>query len=203
MTKEKSIELFDKYIHPKVENKKQVELEKTKVIDSLKEFDYKLSYYRKENDFAMIASLKREQNQLENNIMKLTEQSNDKEHNITQEHVDKFKKAFNDEVKDLSDVNKVLIDKFNHKVNELVEVYKELAANKVELERRKTREAYVSNALARPDDWRLNIRTSADLSNDPFHTNTDPTILANDIRDHLFMVNRTADQDYYNGNKKW
>ena len=43
-------------------------------------------------------------------------------------------------MKDLSDINKALIDKFNHKVNELVEVYKELAANKVELERRKTRE---------------------------------------------------------------
>ncbi|MCI2789877.1 hypothetical protein FH142_10420 [Staphylococcus warneri] len=203
MTKEKSIEIFDKYIQPKVENRKQVELEKTKVTDQLKEFDYKLSFYRNENDFAMIASLKKEQNQLENDIVELTEQSNDEKHNINQDDVDNFKKALNDEVKDLSSNNKTLIDKFNHKVDELVDVYKELAENKVELERRNTRQTYVSNALARPDNWRLNIQTSADLSDDPFNTNTDPTILANDIRDRLFMVNRTADQDYYNGNKKW
>ncbi len=203
MTKEKSIEIFDKYIQPKVENRKQVELEKTKVTDQLKEFDYKLSYYRNENDFAMIASLKKEQNQLENDIVELTEQSNDEKHNINQDDVDSFKKAVNDEVKDLSSNNKTLIDKFNHKVDELVDVYKELAENKVELERRNTRQTYVSNALSRPDDWRLNIQTSADLSDDQFNTNTDPTILANDIRDRLFMVNRTADQDYYNGNKKW
>lgn len=41
---EKSIEVFNKVIEPKVENKKHVALEKIKVTDKLKEFDYKMSH---------------------------------------------------------------------------------------------------------------------------------------------------------------
>ncbi|MDW4040321.1 hypothetical protein QI322_06925, partial [Staphylococcus saprophyticus] len=79
---EKSIEVFNKVIGPKVENKKYVALEKIKVTDKLKEFDFKMSHYRNEEDFAMIASLKKEQGKLENEIVALHEQSEDDNHKL-------------------------------------------------------------------------------------------------------------------------
>ena len=95
MTKvnEKSIEVFNKVIEPKVENKKNVALEKIKVTDKLKEFDYKMSHYRNENDFAMIASLKKEQGKLENEIVALHEKSEDDNHKLLDKDIKDFNSA--------------------------------------------------------------------------------------------------------------
>lgn len=205
MTKvnEKSIEVFNKVIEPKVENKKNVALEKIKVTDKLKEFDYKMSHYRNENDFAMIASLKKEQGKLENEIVALHEKSEDDNHKLLDKDIKDFNSAYDKEVKELREINSKLIQDFNNKLQEVYDVYEKIAANKVEAMRRATRRNYMNTAINNPDQWRLSLQRNTSLVDDPFRTNTDPTTLANSFKEKLFNINGRADSEYNNGNHKW
>ncbi|MEB7758495.1 hypothetical protein [Staphylococcus equorum] len=200
---EKSIEVFNKVIGPKVENKKYVALEKIKVTDKLKEFDFKMSHYRNEEDFAMIASLKKEQGKLENEIVALHEQSEDDNHKLLDKDIKDFNSAYEKEVKELSDINSKLIQDFNNKLQDAYEVYEKIAANKVEAIRRASRRNYMNSAISNPDQWRLSLQRSTSLVDDPFRTDTDPTILANTFKEKLFNINSRADSEYNNGNQKW
>lgn len=200
---EKSIEVFNKVIGPKVENKKYVALEKIKVTDKLKEFDFKMSHYRNEEDFAMIASLKKEQGKLENDIVALHEQSGDDNHKLLDKDIKDFNSAYDKEVKELREINSKLIQDFNNKLQDAYEVYEKIAANKVEAIRRASRRNYMNNALSNPDQWRLSLQRSTSLVDDPFRTDTDPTILANTFKEKLFNINSRADSEYNNGNQKW
>lgn len=200
---EKSIEVFNKVIEPKIENKKYVALEKIKVTDKLKEFDYKMSHYRNENDFAMIASLKKEQGKLENEIVALHEQSEDDNHKLLDKDIKDFNVAYDKEVKELSDINSKLIQDFNNKLQDAYEVYEKIAANKVEAIRRASRRNYMNSAISNPEQWRLSLQRSTSLVDDPFRTDTDPTILANTFKEKLFNINNRADLEYNNGNQKW
>ncbi|MBN6756181.1 M3 family metallopeptidase [Staphylococcus saprophyticus] len=205
MTKvnEKSIEVFNKVIEPKVENKKNVALEKIKVTDKLKEFDYKMSHYRNENDFAMIASLKKEQGKLENEIVALHEKSEDDNHKLLDKDIKDFNSAYDKEVKELREINSKLIQDFNNKLQDAYEVYEKIAANKVEAIRRASRRNYMNTAINNPDQWRLSLQRNTNLVDDPFRTNTDPTTLANSFKEKLFNINGRADSEYNNGNHKW
>lgn len=200
---EKSIEVFNKVIEPKVENKKYVALEKIKVTDKLKEFDFKMSHYRNEEDFAMIASLKKEQGKLENEIVALHERSEDDNHKLLDKDIKDFKVAYDKEIKELSDINSKLIQDFNNKLQDVYEVYEKIAANKVEAIRRASRRNYMNSAISNPDQWRLSLQRSTSLVDDPFRTDTDPTILANTFKEKLFNINSRADSEYNNGNQKW
>lgn len=200
---EKSIEVFNKVIEPKVENKKYVALEKIKVTDKLKEFDFKMSHYRNEEDFAMIASLKKEQGKLENEIVALHEQSEDDNHKLLDKDIKDFNSAYEKEVKELSDINSKLIQDFNNKLQDAYEVYEKITANKVEAIRRASRRNYMNSAISNPDQWRLSLQRSTSLVDDPFRTDTDPTILANTFKEKLFNINSRADSEYNNGNQKW
>ncbi|MEK4562440.1 hypothetical protein MHB47_10060 [Staphylococcus sp. FSL K6-3157] len=200
---EKSIEVFNKVIEPKVENKKYVALEKIKVTDKLKEFDFKMSHYRNEEDFAMIASLKKEQGKLENEIVALHEQSEDDNHKLLDKDIKDFNSTYEKEVKELSDINSKLIQDFNNKLQDAYEVYEKIAANKVEAIRRASRRNYMNSAISNPDQWRLSLQRSTSLVDDPFRTDTDPTILANTFKEKLFNINSRADSEYNNGNQKW
>ena len=200
---EKSIEVFNKVIEPKVENKKYVALEKIKVTDKLKEFDFKMSHYRAENDYTMIASLKKEQGKLENEIVALHEQSEDDNHKLLDKDIKDFNSAYEKEVKELSDINSKLIQDFNNKLQDAYEVYEKIAANKVEAIRRASRRNYLNTAISNPDQWRLSLQRNTSLVDDPFRTNTDPAILANGFKDELLNINRKADLEYNNGNHKW
>ena len=205
MTKvnEKSIEVFNKVIEPKVENKKNVALEKIKVTDKLKEFDYKMSHYRNENDFAMIASLKKEQGKLENEIVALHEKSEDDNHKLLDKDIKDFNSAYDKEVKELREINSKLIQDFNNKLQDAYEVYEKIAANKVEAIRRASRRNYMNTAINNTDQWRLSLQRNTNLVDDPFRTNTDPTTLANSFKEKLFNINGRADSEYNNGNHKW
>lgn len=200
---EKSIEVFDKVIEPKVENKKYVALEKVKVTDKLKEFDYKMSHYRNENDFAMIASLKKEQGKLEDKIVTLHEQSEDDNHKLLDKDIQDFNNAYDKEVKELRDINSKLIQDFNNKLQDVYEAYEKIAANKVEAIRRASRRNYMNSAISNPKQWRLSLQRNTNLVDDPFRTDTDPTILANTFKEKLFNINSRADSEYNNGNQKW
>lgn len=200
---EKSIEVFNKVIEPKVENKKYVALEKIKVTDKLKEFDFKMSHYRNEEDFAMIASLKKEQGKLENEIVALHEQSEDDNHKLLDKDIKDFNSAYDKEVKELREINSKLIQDFNNKLQDAYEVYEKMAANKVEAIRRASRRNYMNSAISNPDQWRLDLQRNTNLVDDPFRTDTDPTILANTFKEKLFNINRRADSEYNNGNQKW
>lgn len=200
---EKSIEVFNKVIGPKVENKKYVALEKIKVTDKLKEFDFKMSHYRNEEDFAMIASLKKEQGKLENEIVALHEQSEDDNHKLLDKDIKDFNSAYDKEIKELKDINSKLIQDFNNKLQDVYETYEKIAANKVEAIRRASRRNYMNNAISNPDQWRLSLQRSTSLVDDPFRTDTDPTILANTFKEKLFNINSRADSEYNNGNQKW
>lgn len=199
---EKSIEVFNKVIEPKVENKKHVALEKSKVTDKLKEFDFKMSHYRNENDYTMIASLKKEQGKLEDEIVVLHEQSEDTNHKLLDEDIKSFSDAYNKEVNELRNINDKLIQEFNDKLKDAYEVYEKIAANKVEVIRRASRRNFMNSAISDPDQWRLSLQRSTSLVDDPFRTNTDPTILANNFKEKLFNINGRADSEYNNGNKK-
>ncbi|OEL01891.1 hypothetical protein [Staphylococcus saprophyticus] len=205
MTKvnEKSIEVFNKVIEPKVENKKHVALEKSKVTDKLKEFDFKMSHYKNENDYAMIVSLKKEQEKLENSIVELYEQSEDDNHKLLDEDIKSFNVAYDKEIKELKDNNSKLIQEFNEKLNDVYEVYEKIAANKVEAIRRASRRNYMNTAINNPDQWRLSLQRNTSLVDDPFRTNTDPRIIANKFEQKLFNINGRADSEFNNGNKKW
>ncbi|MDW4358829.1 hypothetical protein QI057_05735, partial [Staphylococcus saprophyticus] len=144
---EKSIEVFNKVIEPKVENKKHVALEKIKVTDKLKEFDY-----------TMIASLKKEQGKLEDEIVALHEQSEDENHKLLDEDIKSFNDAYDKEVNELRNTNDKLIQEFNEKLNGAYEVYEKIAANKVEAMRRATRRNYLNTAISNPDQWRLSLQ---------------------------------------------
>lgn len=200
---EKSIEVFNKVIEPKIENKKYVALEKIKVTDKLKEFDYKMSHYRNENDFAMIASLKKEQGKLENDIVALHEQSEDDNHKLLDKDIKDFNSAYDKEIKELKDINFKLIQDFNNKLQDVYEAYEKIAANKVEAIRRASRRNYMNSAISNPEQWRLSLQRSTSLVDDPFRTDTDPTILANTFKEKLFNINSRADSEYNNGNQKW
>lgn len=200
---EKSIEVFNKVIEPKVENKKHVALEKIKVTDKLKEFDFKMSHYRNEEDFAMIASLKKEQGKLENEIVVLHEQSEDDNHKLLDKDIKDFNSAYDKEVKELREINSKLIQDFNNKLQDAYEVYEKIAANKVEAIRRASRRNYMNSAISNPDQWRLSLQRNTSLVDDPFRTDTDPTILANSFKEKLFNINGRADSEYNNGNHKW
>ncbi|OEK16800.1 hypothetical protein [Staphylococcus saprophyticus] len=200
---EKSIEVFNKVIEPKVENKKHVALEKIKVTDKLKEFDFKMSHYRNEEDFAMIASLKKEQGKLENEIVALHEQSEDDNHKLLDKDIKDFNSAYDKEVKELREINSKLIQDFNNKLQDAYEVYEKIAANKVEAIRRASRRNYMNSAISNPDQWRLSLQRNTSLVDDPFKTDTDPTILANSFKEKLFNINGRADSEYNNGNHKW
>ncbi|WP_398573978.1 hypothetical protein [Staphylococcus equorum] len=200
---EKSIEVFNKVIEPKVENKKHVALEKIKVTDKLKEFDFKMSHYRNEEDFAMIASLKKEQGKLENEIVALHEQSEDDNHKLLDKDIKDFNSAYDKEVKELREINSKLIQDFNNKLQDAYEVYEKIAANKVEAIRRASRRNYMNSAISNPDQWRLSLQRNTNLVDDPFRTNTDPTTLANSFKEKLFNINGRADSEYNNGNHKW
>ncbi|AMG33030.1 hypothetical protein ACUXQE_001950 [Staphylococcus saprophyticus] len=200
---EKSIEVFNKVIEPKVENKKYVALEKIKVTDKLKEFDFKMSHYRAENDYTMIASLKKEQGKLENEIVALHEQSEDDNHKLLDKDIKDFNSAYEKEVKELSDINSKLIQDFNNKLQDAYEVYEKIAANKVEAIRRASRRNYLNTAISNPDQWRLSLQRNTSLVDDPFRTNTDPRIIANKFEQKLFNINGHADSEFNNGNKKW
>lgn len=200
---EKSIELFNKVIEPKVENKKDVALEKIKVTDKLKEFDFKMSHYRNENDFAMVASLKKEQGKLEDEIVALHEQSEDDNHKLLDEDIKSFNDAYEKEVNELRNTNDKLIQEFNDKLNGVYEAYEKIAANKVEAVRRATRRNYMNTAISNPDQWRLNLQRNTSLADDPFRTNTDPRIIASNFEQKLFNINSRADSEFNNGNKKW
>ncbi|MEB5898330.1 hypothetical protein [Staphylococcus arlettae] len=205
MTKvnEKSIEVFNKVIEPKVENKKNVALEKSKVTDKLKEFDFKMSHYRNENDYTMIASLKKEQGKLENEIVALHEQSEDDNHKLLDKDIKAFNDAYDKEVRELRNTNDKLVQEFNEKLKGVYETYEKIAANKVEAMRRATRRNYMNTAINNPDQWRLSLQRNTSLVDDPFRTNTDPTTLANSFKEKLFNINGRADSEYNNGNHKW
>ncbi|MDW4329834.1 hypothetical protein QI058_09715 [Staphylococcus saprophyticus] len=200
---EKSIEVFNKVIEPKVENKKHVALEKIKVTDKLKEFDCKMFHYRAENDYTMIASLKKEQGKLENEIVALHEQSEDDNHKLLDKDIKDFNNAYDKEVKELRDINSKLIKDFNNKLQDAYEVYEKMAANKVEAIRRASRRNYMNSAISNPDQWRLDLQRNTNLVDDPFRTDTDPTTLANTFKEKLFNINNRADSEYNNGNQKW
>ncbi|ANK38419.1 hypothetical protein M3559_01870 [Staphylococcus equorum] len=200
---EKSIEVFNKVIEPKIENKKYAALEKIKVTDKLKEFDFKMSHYRNEEDFAMIASLKKEQGKLENEIVALHDQSEDDNHKLLDKDIKDFNSAYDKEVKELREINSKLIQDFNNKLQDAYEVYEKIAANKVEAIRRASRRNYMNSAISNPDQWRLSLQRSTSLVDDPFRTDTDPTILANTFKEKLFNINSRADSEYNNGNQKW
>ena len=200
---DKSIKYFNEVIEPKVENKKRVALKKITVTDQLKEFEIKMSHYRNENDFAMIASLKKEQGKLENEIVALHEQSEDANHKLLDEDVKTFNDAYDKEVSELRNVNDKLIQDLNEKLQAAYNVYEQIAANKVEALRRSTRRSYINSAISNSDQWRLELQRNTNLVDDPFRTNTDPTILANSFKDELLNINRKADLEYNNGNQKW
>lgn len=162
-----------------------------------------MSHYRNENDFAMIASLKKEQGKLENEIVALHEKSEDDNHKLLDKDIKDFNSAYDKEVKELREINSKLIQDFNNKLQDAYEVYEKIAANKVEAIRRASRRNYMNTAINNPDQWRLSLQRNTNLVDDPFRTNTDPTTLANSFKEKLFNINGRADSEYNNGNHKW
>ncbi|UTI85167.1 hypothetical protein NIT60_14940 [Mammaliicoccus sciuri] len=91
---EKSIEIFANGIYGKVEKAKSLKREHDDKIDDLKALDNKIDYHRRNDDYAEVTRLKREQKALEDKIEVLDNRLKEEDYSILEDDYISFYGSF-------------------------------------------------------------------------------------------------------------
>lgn len=201
--KETAIQIFDNQIHDKANRTKEKRNEYNQIAEQLKELDIKIDYHKRNGDYGMVTKLKREQEELENQMLEVDEVLNSHKFKITDDEFQSFDNAYQEEVKLLSDEHEQLHKEMEDKLKDVAKTYRKLVNVKNEAGRRISRKQFVDKEKVSPGDntnlYKGQIRANeVDLGDQS--TERDYSWRLDDL---LHNETLEAFQQYYYNKKVW
>lgn len=99
--KENSISIFDEQIYGKRLRAKEVQKQYDQLVDRIKKNNAKIMHYQHQDEFAEATKLKRQQADLEQELLEIDEQLKTSDYSITDDEFTSFYDAYDSEMKDI------------------------------------------------------------------------------------------------------
>ncbi|MCD8795319.1 hypothetical protein [Mammaliicoccus sciuri] len=197
---EKSIEIFANGIYGKVEKAKSLKREYDGLIDDLKALDNKIDYHRRNDDYAEVTRLKRQQKALEDKIEVLDNRLKEEDYSILEDDYIRFYEAFDKELEPIKAEHEKLRKEMKDKIKELGEVYERMIINKNNAGRRISRKQYVDCTKT---DFKPVYKGQILANEVQIGGNTTPHAYRNLVMSELKAASLKDYQAYYYNEKQW
>lgn len=207
--KENSISIFDEQIYGKRLRAKEVQKQYDQLVDRIKKNNAKIMHYQHQDEFAEATKLKRQQADLEQELLKLDEQLKTSDYSITDDEFTSFYDAYDSEMKDIEKTHEQYRKEMKNKLQEVATIYRKMIENKNEAGRRISRERYVKQEKNNPGN--IHNRYKGQMlaheinlgDGDKYNEQTTPRGYAWRVEQALDAVSRDEFQKYHYGKKQW
>lgn len=207
--KENSISIFDEQIYGKRLRAKEVQKQYDQLVDRIKKNNAKIMHYQHQDEFAEATKLKRQQSDLEQELLKLDEQLKTSDYSITDDEFTSFYDAYDSEMKDIEKTHEQYRKEMKNKLQEVATIYRKMIENKNEAGRRISRERYVKQEKNNPGN--IHNRYKGQMlaheinlgDGDKYNEQTTPRGYAWRVEQALDAVSRDEFQKYHYGKKQW
>lgn len=207
--KENSISIFDEQIYGKRLRAKEVQKQYDQLVDRIKKNNAKIMHYQHQDEFAEATKLKRQQADLEQELLKLDEQLKTSDYSITDDEFTSFYDAYDSEMKDIEKTHEQYRKEMKNKLQEVATIYRKMIENKNEAGRRISRERYVKQENNNPGN--IHNRYKGQMlaheinlgDGDKYNEQTTPRGYAWRVEQALDAVSRDEFQKYHYGKKQW
>ncbi|MBO1222560.1 hypothetical protein [Staphylococcus nepalensis] len=201
-----TINIFDNAIYNKGVRSKKLKQEYSELTERIKTVGNKIEFHKKNDDFAEAVKLKRQQADLESELVELDDKLNEENFKVTEEEFEKFYNSYHEEMAELKGNHQKLTNKLNKKLEEVADIYSEIIEVKNEAGRRISRERYVKQEKIAPNATYNHYKgqmlaNEVDLSNGK-QENT-PRSISWQLEHKLRDVSLKEFQQYHYGNKQW
>ena len=147
---DKTINIFDNQIYDKGVKAKEVKQKYHQITKRIKQINGKITHYQNNDEFAEATKLKRQQADLEQELLKLDEQLKTSDYSITDDEFTSFYDAYDSEMKDIEKTHEQYRKEMKNKLQEVATIYRKMIENKNEAGRRISRERYVKQEKNNP-----------------------------------------------------
>lgn len=205
---DKTINIFDNQIYDKGVKAKEVKQKYHQITKRIKQINGKITHYQNNDEFAEATKLKRQQADLEQELLKLDEQLKTSDYSITDDEFTSFYDAYDSEMKDIENTWTVS-KRDENKLQEVATIYRKMIENKNEAGRRISRERYVKQEKNNPGN--IHNRYKGQMlaheinlgDGDKYNEQTTPRGYAWRVEQALDAVSRDEFQKYHYGKKQW
>jgi len=125
-----TINIFDNAIYNKGVRSKKLKQEYNQLTERIKDISHKIEYHRKNDDYAEATKLKRQQSDLENELVELDDKLNEENFKVTDEEFKEFYKAYNEEMSEFKAAHQKLTEEMNNKLKEVADIYRKMVYGK-------------------------------------------------------------------------
>lgn len=150
--KENSISIFDEQIYGKRLRAKEVQKQYDQLVDRIKKMNAKIMHYQHQDEFAEATKLKRQQANLEQELLEVDEQLKTSDYSITDDEFTSFYDAYDNEMKDIKKAHEQYRKEMENKLQEVAATYRKMIENKNEGGRRISRLRYVKQEQKHPSN---------------------------------------------------
>lgn len=150
--KENSISIFDEQIYGKRLRAKEVQKQYDQLVDRIKKNNAKIMHYQHQDEFAEATKLKRQQADLEQELLEIDEQLKTSDYSITDDEFTSFYDAYDSEMKDIKKAHEQYRKEMENKLQEVAATYRKMIENKNEGGRRISRLRYVKQEQQHPSN---------------------------------------------------
>ena len=206
---DKTINIFDNQIYDKGVKAKEVKQKYHQITKRIKQINGKITHYQNNDEFAEATKLKRQQADLEQELLKLDEQLKTSDYSITDDEFTSFYAAYDTEMKDIEKTHEQYRKEMKNKLQEVATIYRKMIENKNEAGRRISRERYVKQEKNNPGN--IHNRYKGQMlaheinlgDGDKYNEQTTPRGYAWRVEQALDAVSRDEFQKYHYGKKQW
>ncbi|WP_124743129.1 guided entry of tail-anchored proteins factor 1 [Staphylococcus epidermidis] len=206
---DKTINIFDNQIYDKGVKAKEVKQKYHQITKRIKQINGKITHYQNNDEFAEATKLKRQQADLEQELLKLDEQLKTSDYSITDDEFTSFYDAYDIEMKDIEKTHEQYRKEMKNKLQEVATIYRKMIENKNEAGRRISRERYVKQEKNNPGN--IHNRYKGQMlaheinlgDGDKYNEQTTPRGYAWRVEQALDAVSRDEFQKYHYGKKQW
>lgn len=204
-----TINIFDNQIYDKGVKAKEIKQKYHQLTKRIKQINGKITHYQNNDEFAEATKLKRQQADLEQELLKLDEQLKTSDYSITDDEFTSFYDAYDSEMKDIEKTHEQYRKEMKNKLQEVATIYRKMIENKNEAGRRISRERYVKQEKNNPGN--IHNRYKGQMlaheinlgDGDKYNEQTTPRGYAWRVEQALDAVSRDEFQKYHYGKKQW
>ena len=201
--KENSISIFDKQIYGKRLRAKEVQKQYDQLVDRIKKMNAKIMHYQHQDEFAEATKLKRQQADLEQELLEVDERLKTSDYSITDDEFTSFYDAYCSEMKDIKKTHEQYRKEMKDKLQEVAATYRKMIENKNEGGRRISRLRYVKQEKQYPSNIHNQYKGQMLADEIKIGGNTTPRDYAWLLEDMLKEESLEDFQKYHFGKEKW
>lgn len=198
-----TINIFDNQIYDKGVKAKEIKQKYHQLTKRIKQINGKITHYQNNDEFAEATKLKRQQADLEQELLEIDEQLKTSDYSITDDEFTSFYDAYDSEMKDIKKAHEQYRKEMENKLQEVAATYRKMIENKNEGGRRISRLRYVKQEQQHPSNIHNRYKGQILANEVEIGGKTTPRDYSWLLEDMLKEESLEDFQKYHFGKEKW